>query len=131
MASLQTRVVNILKDPKSEWPVIAAESTDIGRLYREYIIPLSAIPVVAGFIGTFLVTGVTGTVGMMGEGLMWVLGFAIVSYLAGLVLIHIDAVIIEWLAPKFAHKSKILQNLTSQGVDVPNIERTGFADFFV
>ena len=39
VASLQTRVVNILKQPKSEWSVIAAESTDVGRLYREYIIP--------------------------------------------------------------------------------------------
>ena len=57
VANLQTRVVNILKDPKSEWPVIAAESTDIGRLYREYIIPLSAIPVVAGFIGMMWLTG--------------------------------------------------------------------------
>jgi len=100
VASLQTRVVNILKDPKSEWPVIAAESTDIGRLYREYIIPLSAIPVIAGFIGMFWLTGVTGT-GLMGGGLMWVLAFSIVSYVVGLVLIYVDAVIIEWLAPKF------------------------------
>lgn len=101
VASLQSRVVNILKQPASEWRAIAAESTDVRRLYLEYIIPLSAIPVVAGFIGTFLLTGVTGTVGLMGEGLMWVLAFSVVSYLAGLVLIYIDAVIIEWLAPKF------------------------------
>lgn len=101
MANLQTRVVNILKDPKSEWPVIAAESTDIGRLYREYIIPLSAIPIVAGFIGMMWITGVLATAGVAGGGLMWWLGFYIASYVIGLVGLYIDAVVIEWLAPKF------------------------------
>jgi hypothetical protein len=95
VASLQTRVVNILKDPKSEWPVIAAESTDIGRLYREYIIPLSAIPAVAGFIGSMWLAS------LVHVSLMWALCVAIVSYVLGLVGMYIDAVIIEWLAPKF------------------------------
>ena len=101
MANLQTRVVNILKDPKSEWPAIAAESTDIGRLYREYIIPLSAIPVVAGFIGMMWITGVLATTGTVRGGLMWSLGFSIATYVLGLVGMYIDAVVIEWLAPKF------------------------------
>ena len=100
MANLQTRVVNILKDPKSEWPVIAAESTDIGRLYREYIVPLSAIPVVAGFIGMMWISGALATAGV-GGGLMWWLGFSIASYVLGLAGLYIDAVVIEWLAPKF------------------------------
>jgi len=94
VANLQTRVVNILKDPKSEWPVIAAESTDVGRLYLEYIIPLSAIPVVASLIGMMWL-------GVMTGGLVWWLGFAIATYVIGLIGIYIDAVVIEWLAPKF------------------------------
>ena len=101
MANLQTRVVNILKDPKSEWPVIAAESTDIGRLYREYIIPLSAIPAIAGFIGMMWITGALTTAGVAGRGLMWWLGFAIAEYVVALVGVFIAAVVIEWLAPKF------------------------------
>ena len=98
MANLQTRVVNILKDPKSEWPAIAAESTDIGRLYREYIIPLSAIPVVAGFVGMLWLTGVPG---LVPRSWAWSLCFAIATYVLGLVGLYIDAVVIEWLAPKF------------------------------
>jgi hypothetical protein len=101
VANLQTRVVNILKDPKSEWPVIAAESTDIGRLYREYIIPLSAIPVVAGFIGAMWLSGVMAGFGVMHGGLVWTLGFSIAGYVVALIAIYIDAVVIEWLAPKF------------------------------
>jgi len=101
VASLQTRVVNILKQPASEWPAIAAESTDAGRLYREYIIPLSAIPVVASFIGTTLLGSVLVAGGVMRGGLIRLLGFAIASYVIGLVGLYIDAVVIEWLAPKF------------------------------
>jgi hypothetical protein len=101
VANLQTRVVNILKDPKSEWPVIAAESTDLGRLYGEYIVPLSAIPVVAGFIGMMWLGSVLVTTGVLSGGLMWWLGFAIAEYVVGLVGVFIAAVVIEWLAPKF------------------------------
>lgn len=101
VANLQTRVVNILKDPKSEWPVIAAESTDIGRLYREYIIPLSAIPVVASFIGSMWIGSMLVATGVAGGGLLWWLCFSIATYVLGLVGLYIDAVVIEWLAPKF------------------------------
>ena len=101
MANLQTRVVNILKDPKSEWPVIAAESTDVGRLYREYIILLSAIPAVAGFIGTMWLTGALATAGVIRGGMMFWLGVSIATYVLGLVAVYIAAVVIEWLAPKF------------------------------
>ena len=54
MATLQTRATNIIRTPATEWPVIAGESTSVARLYTEYIAPLAAIPVVAGFIGLTL-----------------------------------------------------------------------------
>jgi hypothetical protein len=49
--NLQTRVINILTRPKEEWPVIAGEQTTVADLYSGYIVPLSAIPAVCGFIG--------------------------------------------------------------------------------
>ena len=101
MANLQTRVVNILKSPKTEWPVIAAESTDVGRLYREYIIPLAAIPAVAGFIGMMWLSSMLSTAGLVRHDLMWTLSFTIGGYVLGLVGVYIAAVVIEWLAPKF------------------------------
>lgn len=91
MSSLQTRVMNILKNPATEWPVIAAESTDVGRLYREYIVPLAAIPAVAGFIGRVLIH----------VPFMWGLSSLLVSYVMTLVGAYIAAVVIEWLAPRF------------------------------
>ena len=103
MPSLQTRVVNILKDPASEWPVIAAEADNVGRLYREYIIPLSALGPIASFLGLSLLSsvlsfGISGYAGL-GLGLMFV--FLLLSWLLGLAGVYLDAVIIEWLAPKF------------------------------
>ena len=62
--NLQTRVINILSKPAQEWPVIASESTDVAALYKEYIIPLAAIPAICGFLGMTLI-GVT--VPLMGQ----------------------------------------------------------------
>ncbi len=96
MESLQTRVMNILKTPATEWPIIATESTDVGRLYREYIIPLSAIPVVATFIGWSLIGS-----GFFRRSITAGLSLMVVSYVFGLIGTYVCAVILEWLAPKF------------------------------
>lgn len=96
MANLQTRVVNILKSPETEWPVIAGESTDAGRLFREYIIPLSAIPVVASFIGMSLIG-----VGFYRRPVVAGVSLLVVSYVLGLIGTYVCAMVIEWLAPKF------------------------------
>lgn len=96
MASLQTRAINILKSPATEWPVIAGESTDVGGLYRGYIIPLSAIPVVASFLGSSIIG-----FGFFRRSIATGLSLMVVSYVLGLIGTFISAVVIEWLAPKF------------------------------
>jgi hypothetical protein len=101
MASLQTRVMNILKSPTTEWPVIAAESTDVGRLYREYIMILSAIPVVATFIAYSVIGVSLPFSGMYRRPMMGGISLMLVSYVMGLIGVYVCAVVIEWLAPKF------------------------------
>lgn len=101
MASLQTRVMNILKSPATEWPVIAGESTDVGRLYREYIMILSAIPAIAMFIGHSVVGISMPFSGTYRQPMMSGFSAMLVSYVMGLIGVYICAVIIEWLAPKF------------------------------
>jgi hypothetical protein len=96
MVNLQTRVVNMLKSPATEWPVVAAETTDVGQLYREYIMPLSAIPVAASFVGWSLI----GT-GFFRRSITAGLSLLVVSYVLSLIGTYVCAVIIEWLAPKF------------------------------
>jgi len=110
VANLQTRVMNILKTPATEWPVIAGESTDVGRLYTEYIMPMSAIPVVATFIGFSFIRTSLVTAGVR-LSTMNALSFAIVNFLMGLAVVYICALVIEWLAPKFKSSGSRLDAL--------------------
>ena len=95
--NLQTRVVNILTKPASEWPVIAAEPSDVNGLYRNYIVMLAAIPAVCTFLG-LMVIGVP-FFGSYGFSAALVAG--IMSYVSTLASVYIAALIIEKLAPNF------------------------------
>lgn len=101
MVNLQQRVVNILTKPKDEWPVIAAESTDVASLYKQYIAPLAAIPQVCSFIGMATVGVSLPFVGHMRVGFAAGLRSLIVGYVMALVGAYVAAVIIEKLAPRF------------------------------
>ena len=53
--NLVERVKAILLQPKSEWPVIAAEPGDAGYLFTNYVCIVSAIPPVCSFIGGVII----------------------------------------------------------------------------
>ncbi len=98
---LIARVKAILTQPKSEWPAIAGEPATVGDLYKNYIIVLAAVSVLASFIKVSLI-GTTipfgGTVRMpIGAGLIGM----IVSYVLTLVGVFVMALIIDALAPTF------------------------------
>jgi Yip1 domain len=93
------RVKNVLLTPKTEWPVIAREQTDIATLYTGYIMILAAIPAVFGFLSSVLFSP-------LGIGLAF--GIMIMSYAISLGLVFVMALIIDALAPTFgAQKSQI------------------------
>jgi hypothetical protein len=98
--SLMARVKAILLTPRTEWPVIEGEPATIASLYTGYIIPLAAIPAVAGFVGWSLVganvLGVSVRV-PIGSGLTG----AVVRYALSLVATWVLALIIDGLAPSF------------------------------
>jgi hypothetical protein len=99
--------MNVLTQPATEWPVIAAEPADVASLYRDYIVILAAIPAVCTLIG----------VGLMGSPLMgtYALGFAvrmaIVQYVSALIGAYVAAFIIEKLAPNFGSSGNTAQAL--------------------
>lgn len=101
MASLQTRVTNILTSPATEWPVIAAEPTDEGTLFKEYIVPLAAVGPIASFIGWSVIGGTMPFAGYYRQPIMTGLTSLVVSYAMALAVVYICAMVIEWLAPKF------------------------------
>src|ERR1700677_4127381 len=91
------RAKNILATPKTEWPIIQAETTDAAQLYTGYVIPLAAFSAVMCFILMSLI-GVRYWHMPVLTGLVYALanfGFALLGiYLLGL--------IIDALAPSFA-----------------------------
>ncbi len=97
---LVDRVKNILLTPRTEWTAIESESATVASLYTGYVIPLAAIPAVAGFIGMSVIGySVMGTrlQAPMGTGLTW----AIVQYIGSLAGVYVLALVIDALAPNF------------------------------
>ncbi|CAN5666440.1 Yip1 family protein [soil metagenome] len=83
--SIVQRARNILLEPKSTWPVIAAEPATAQSIYVPYVLVLAAIPAVAG---------------LLGSGFRTVVG-AVVTYIVTLVLIYVLSLIVNALAPTF------------------------------
>lgn len=93
------RVKNVLLSPKTEWPVIAQEQTDIVKLYTGYIMILAAIPAVCGFLSNVVFSGL---------GIVLSFVVMILSYGISLGIVFLMALIVDALAPTFgAQKSQI------------------------
>lgn len=109
--NLQERVTRILKQPKAEWPVIEAETTDIATLYRSYIAPLAAIPAVCSFIGMVVIGISVPFVGQYRYGFAQALRVELLQYIGQLIGCYIAAFVIAKLAPTFASRSDQVQAL--------------------
>jgi hypothetical protein len=100
MNKLIERVKAILLNPKPTWEVIKTEPGSVGQIYTEYLVPLAAIPAVAGFIGTSLV-GVHvlfATVRVsVGAGLLG----AVLQFGLTLAGVFVAGLVIDALAPTF------------------------------
>ena len=101
-----SRVKAILMTPKTEWPVIAAETTTVADLYKNYVIILAAIPAIALFIGMSIV-GLGFFRVPIGTGLTW----AVMTYVMALVGVYIIALVIDALAPTFGSTKDQMQAL--------------------
>lgn len=106
-----SRVKAILMTPKTEWPVIAAETTTIADLYKNYVIILAAIPAVASFIKMSIIGTTIPFAGTFRVGIMSGLTTAILTYVLSLVAIFIVALIIDALAPTFGAAKDQMQAL--------------------
>jgi hypothetical protein len=113
--ALQERITKLLKDPKAEWPVIAAEQTTVEHLYKSYIGPLAAIPAIAGFIGGSIIGYSAPFIGTYRT--PFVRGFVamIVTFALMLVGVYVSAFIINKLAPTFESTPNELQALKLTG----------------
>lgn len=99
--ALVDRVKNILLTPKSEWDVIAGETTATGDLIKGYVAPLAAIPAVCGFIGGSLI-GFSGFGISYRTPILTGLTMAILGFVMSIISVFIVSFIVNALAPTFA-----------------------------
>ena len=97
------RIKNILLTPKAEWTVIAGETAPNGDILKSYVLPLAAIPAIAGFIGGSLIghsmpfIGGTYRVPIVAG-----VGLAIFGFVMAIVGVYILSFIVNALASTFA-----------------------------
>ncbi len=99
-SSLVDRVKNLLLQPRAEWPRIALEPATIGGIYASWIIPLAAIPAIAGLVGGMLFGhSFLGITYRPSAGAA--ITTAVITYVLALVQVFVLALIIDALAPTF------------------------------
>jgi hypothetical protein len=94
------RAKGLITRPREEWSVIAGEASDTASLFKTYVMPLSAIPAVASFIGLALFARMFAGV-LPGFSIGGLLVQSIVSYVLGLAGVWVFGKIVQVLAPRF------------------------------
>ncbi|QJR13760.1 Yip1 family protein [Usitatibacter palustris] len=97
---LADRVKNILLTPKTEWDVIAGETTPTATLIKGYVLPLAAVAASAAFIGNVVVGSGFGF-HLYRMPLLMGLVFMAMQILMAVVAVFVISFVINALAPKF------------------------------
>jgi hypothetical protein len=108
--NLVERARMLIVQPRHEWTVIDAEPQTVQGLYTHYVLILSAIPAICGFIGFSLVgVGVIGATYRM----PMAAGVAhlVVGYVMSLGCVYVLALAIDALAPNFGGQKSFIQAL--------------------
>jgi hypothetical protein len=108
--NLVDRARSLILQPWLEWKVIDAEPQTVQGLYTHYVMVLSAIPAICGFIGFSLVGvgefGATYRVPMAAG-----VAHMVVSYVMSLGCVYVLALVIDALAPGFGGEKNLIQAL--------------------
>ena len=98
---LVDRVKNILLTPKTEWPVIAGETSSTADLLGGYVAPLAGVSALCGFVGQSLVGMSLPFVGTVRTPIVAGIGIAVLTFVFAIVGVFILSLIINALAPSF------------------------------
>ena len=109
--NLIKRIPNILLHPKSEWRVIATETTSSVRLYNTYIAPLAAIAPIAAAVGWAVIGINSSSIATSRLPLVPAILYAGVSYLLTLLSVFFLSLIINAFAPQFSAQKNQQQAL--------------------
>jgi hypothetical protein len=105
------RAKNICITPKTEWPVIAGETTTTGGLLSGYVAPLAIIGPIAHFIAGSVIGHTMPFVGTWRTPIVAGIGLAIFTFVMTFVGVFILSLIINALAPSFGGEKNSQQAL--------------------
>jgi len=109
--NLVDRAKKILLTPKTEWEVIAAETTPTQQLIVTYVLPLAAVAAVAAFIGQVVVGVSMPIIGTVRFGLVAGLIGLVMSVVMAVVMVFLLGLIADALAPSFGAQKNSAQAL--------------------
>ena len=110
------RAKSLLLSPRTEWPVIAAEPETTSGLFMGYIVPMAALPAIAGFIKSTLIgTSIPFVGGVYRASVAGGLTTAVISFAVTLVSVFLVGLIIDALAPTFGATKDRVQALKTSG----------------
>jgi hypothetical protein len=95
------RVLNLLLHPAQTWDVIEAEPATIEGLYRNWVLPLAAIPAVGRMLGLLTFGGVQIFGVRYQPGFVAIIGDAVASYALTLISVYVLALVIDQFALQF------------------------------
>ena len=102
-SGLVNRAKAIVLSPKTEWPIVAAETTEPTKVLTSYALPLIAIGPIAALIGSQLfpltVLGIT-----FKPSITAALVSAVVSFAVAILGLYVVAFVANFLSPKFGGK---------------------------
>jgi hypothetical protein len=99
--NLIERARNISLNPRSEWEIIAPETTTTRELYTQYILPLAAIGPLASVVGMTVFGVSLPFVGTVRMPLAATLSTQVMSFVVALVGVYLLSLLISALAPSF------------------------------
>ena len=105
------RIKNILITPKTEWDVIAGESTPTAQLITGYVLPLAAVAAIAQFIGSVFVGTSLGPLGSYRMPLGIGAVMLVYNVVMAVVMVFIVGLIIDALATSFGGQKNNAQAL--------------------
>jgi hypothetical protein len=95
------RAKNIIITPKTEWEVIAGETTSQAEIITQYVLPLAGVAAVASFIGTSLVGYSLGPLGSYRMPIGTGITVLVLQLVMAVVSVFVVAAVIKALAPTF------------------------------
>src|SRR5215213_7599881 len=100
LVDIVARAKGLITRPQDEWQAVAGEAAGTGTLFKSYVVPVSAIPALAGFVGLALFAPVFTAI-LPGFSLGALLLQSVASYLLGLAAVWVFGKVVQGLAPRF------------------------------